>query len=315
MAPRIAFLVLPLLLLPVVDAHIALTVTPPTTPIPPFQASQIHVDAAAECADMFVRVPPPTSVSRDLALADYTPKNLTWTGQTVTMPLSGCAPTGSSEASGVITVVPHQGLVAFKPLALTVVCDECEGGDFTLQVGYYGNLTAAVPTGVTVGTTTPLRVQVAANYDTDLGVTVSKPGAHTTFADLAATTAVASPLAEGMLSRNVTIALKPTTSATGWTDDAIELTLVAHAHGQTGNGTALKLLVPVHNVAAPTVSGSSTSTVSPTASGTPTTSPTATSPTTTGKPATSSTSKSTPGWTPLAFLALGILVAALRRRA
>ncbi|HUR60934.1 MAG TPA: hypothetical protein VM286_01035 [Candidatus Thermoplasmatota archaeon] len=321
MAPRIAVMLLALagLALPAAEAHIGLTVTPPTTPIPPFKPSAIQVTAAAECADMFITVPPPSSVSRALALAPDTPKALAWTGQTLTMPLSGCAPSGSSSASGTITVVPHQGLGAFADLPFMVVCDDCEDGDFTLRIGYYGNLTATAPPPVQLGGSSSLKVAVATNYDTDLKVTVSKPGLHATLADLPAIVPVTSPLLELMLNRTVSIPLKPTATTAGWATDSIELSLVAEARGKGANGTVLKVVVPITNPDPAGGSQTSTATGAGTSThGTSTKSTgSATSParaTISGTTSGTSSTKSTPGWTPVALLAFVGIAAVLRRR-
>jgi MYXO-CTERM domain-containing protein len=116
----------------------------------------------------------------------------------------------------------------------------------------------------------------------------------------------------------VSLALKPTASTADWVTDSIELSLVAEARGKGVNGTVLKIVVPVTNphpaAGTQTSTGTSTTSHGTSAASTGTTT-TTTKATVTGTTSGTSSTKSTPGWTPMAFLALAGLAAVLRRRA
>lgn len=257
------------LLAPLAAAHTAVTVHAPTAPLAPFKTTGIDVDVAAECADTFLGVPPSSSADRDLALSEATPKGLAWSGETVTVTAASCvAGGGDAEGSGTLLVTPDGTIPAFSDLALEVVCESCEGGAFTAQVGYYANLTAVPVSDARTGTPFDLVLNVSTNFDTDLRFSVATAGAKATLSTVPAEVLAKSPLLDGRTSRPVTVSLQASGPAAGWSTDEVTLKVEASPHGKAGNATSILVKLPIANGSAgPGPSATSSSTKTGTSSG------------------------------------------------
>jgi MYXO-CTERM domain-containing protein len=300
---------------PLASAHITLTVTPPADPVTPFATASIAVAAAADCVDMFVLAPGTASIDRTLELSEATPASFAWTGETLTFPATGCvAGQGTSDDSGSVLITPNGRVPAFLDVPLEVVCDECEEGAFTMQVGYYADVTATVPTGIKAGTPFQVKLDVSTNYDTDLRITVSKAGAKATLASFASEVKVDSPLLINETSRTITLDLQTGGPTSGWTSDEIEITVQPVARGKAINGTAATVKLPIAN---DQVAASASTSGSKTATGTSTVRPSSSS-TSGALTATGTTTadgkKDSPPASPFVALGLVALAVALRRR-
>jgi hypothetical protein len=265
MRASLVLLLAALVALPAATAHIALTVTPPAAPMPVGQTTDVDVEGAAVCSDIFVGPPPVASVTRTFELADDTPAGMNWTGDTVTWSATGCVnPTdpGNSHNSGKIYLTPDGSLPAFVDLPFEVVCDDCEDGGFTAQVGYYGLAAATTVPAVQAGVPFILMLNVSANFDTDLQLT-AQAGQHSNLTVLPSTVQVDSPLSINATSRLVPLALQAGSTGAGWTTDHITLHVVPGARGHTGVvGNLTTIDLTITNPAPTSTSGSSSGTSS-----------------------------------------------------
>jgi hypothetical protein len=303
-----------LAILPAASAHIQLTVTAPATPLPVGKTTDVAVDGGAECSDIFVGPPPVASVDRTFELANGTPAGMKWTGDTVTFSASGCVNAGdpgTSHNSGKVHLTPDGTLPAFSNLPFQVVCDECEGGEFTAQVGYFGAVNATSAPTIPAGQALILGLEVTANYDTDL-MLAQTAGAHASLTDLPATLPVDSPLLANRTTSLVPLALQAAGSGTGWTTDTIRLTIQPMARGHADMGNATTVTITVTNPT-PAGTGSTSTTGTSHARTTPTSNSYSFASHATGP--VSTPAKKSPGASPLLALGLAtVAIAWLRRR-